>query len=293
MLSLITVVHRPEIPYIKLQAKSIQQYFDKDYIQSIHVVVNDDDSVCDLIDKSWYGDLADRVNITPRSIYGYQDRVNGWDSQQLLKLLTASKSYTDWSMVLDAKTFFVKKCTHDLLFLADKAVTDPQNPQEVFTPSRQCVERTFNLSLDKIIGPAGVPFLFHTATVRSMITDIENWYSDTFANWFQSNVQYPTFLTEFFLYSGYVKYKHGNISELYAPGQKWDCINLADWQIDKFDEIYNEMRLFKTLTVSIQAKAWPHLTEVQKLKYVTLLKTKNIVDDIDSTLEQLNTVVIN
>jgi len=293
MLSLITVVHRPEIPYIKLQAKSIQQYFDPDYIQSIHVVVNDDDSVCDLIDKSWYGDLADRVNITPRSIYGYRDRVNGWDSQQLLKLLTASKVRTDWSMVLDAKTFFVKQCTHELLFLGDKAVTDSQYPQEVFTPSRQCVERTFNLSLDKIIGPAGVPFLFHTATVKSMIADIEKMVNTTFADWFQTNVQYPIFLTEFFLYSGYVKHKHGNINELYSPGQKWDCINLADWQINDFDEVYDKMRLFKTLTVSIQAKAWPHLTEVQKLKYVTLLKTKNLIDDTDSTLEQLNTVVIN
>jgi hypothetical protein len=293
MLSLITVVHRPEVPYIKLQAKSIQQYFDKDYIQSIHVIVNDDDSVCDLIDKSWYGNLADRVNITPRSIYGYHDRVTGWDSQQLLKLMTAARMYTSWSMVLDAKTFFVKKCTPELLFTDNKAVTDPQYPQEVFTPARQCVERTFNLSLDRIIGPAGVPFLFHTNTAQSLITDIEALSKTTFADWFQSNVRYPTFLTEFFLYSGYVKHKYGNIRELYTPGQKWDCINLADWQIDKFDEIYNEMRLFKTLTVSVQSRAWPLLTEEQKLKYVTLLKTKNIVDDIEDTLAQLNTVVIN
>jgi len=293
MLSLITVVHKPEVPYIKIQAKSIQQYFDKDYIQSIHVIVNDDDSVCDLIDKSWYGDLADKVNVTPYSIYGYHDRVNGWDSQQLLKLLTAARMYTDWSMVVDAKTFFVKECSPKLLFTDKKAVTDPQHPQEVFTPARQCVERTFNLSLDKIIGPAGVPFLFHTNTVNSLVNDIEKIFNTTFADWFQSNVQYPTFLTEFFLYSGYVKHKYGNISELYAPGQKWDCINLADWQINDFDEIYDKMRLFKTLTVSVQSRAWPLLTEEQKLKYVTLLKTKNIVDDIEDTLEQLNTVVIN
>ena len=293
MLSLITVVHRPEIPYIKIQAQSIQQYFDSDYIQSIHVVVNDDDSVCDLIDKSWYGDLVDRVNITPRSIYGYRDRVNGWDSQQLLKLLTASKVRTDWSMVLDAKTFFVKQCTPDLLFLGDKALINSLEPFPEFNSSKQCVEQLFKLVLDKIVGPGGVPFLFHTDTVRSLITDIEIMTRTTFSNWFQTNVRHPIFLTEFFLYSGYVKYKHGNLRELYTPGQKWDCVNLADWQIDKFNEIYDEMRLFKTLTVSIQARAWPSLTDEQKLKYVTLLKTKNIVDDIDSTLEQLNTVIIN
>ena len=293
MLSLITVVHRPEIPYIKLQAKSIQQYFDKDYIQSIHVVVNDDDSVCDLIDKSWYGDLADRVNVTPRSIHGYRDRVTGWDSQQLLKLLTASKVRTDWSMVLDAKTFFVKRCTPNLLFLDDKALINSLEPFPEFNSSKQCVERVFNIVLDKIVGPGGVPFLFHTDTVKSLIADIESMANTTFSNWFQTNVQHPIFLTEFFLYSGYVKYKHGNLRELYTPGQKWNCVNLADWQIDKFNEIYDEMRLFKTLTVSIQARAWPLLTHEQKLKYVTLLKTKNIVDDIEDALEQLNTVVIN
>jgi len=53
------------------------------------------------------------------------------------------------------------------------------------------------------------------------------------------------------------------------------------------------MRLFKTLTVSIQAQAWNLLSQQQKLLYLELLKFKKIINDTEHTLDKLNTVVIN
>lgn len=293
MLSLITVVHRPEIPYIKLQAKSIQQYFDPDYIQSIHVIVNDDDSVCDLVDKSWYGDLADRVNVTPRSMYGYKNRVTGWEGQQLCKLLAAGQVWSAWSMILDAKTFFVKDVTDDLLFTNGKVNSKDQEIYPEFQSAKDSVGRLFGLTLNKAIGPGGVPFLMHTDTVRELMNYTSQMYNTTFADFFQDRCQYPDFITEFYIYSGYVKLKYGNIRELYTNRQDWECVNLADSEINKFDEVFKKMEDYRTLTVSIKAKAWPLLTNEQRLKYVTLLKTRNIVDSIEDSLEQLNTVVIN
>ena len=98
-------------------------------------------------------------------------------------------------------------------------------------------------------------------------------------------------ITEFYLYSGYVTYKYGNILELYSGQQNWNCENLADWEIDQFDDVYQTMRLFKTLTVSVQAQAWNILSQQQKLLYVRLLKFKKLIDNENYTLDKLNTVI--
>ena len=91
MIDIITVVHQPEMPFLELQAKSIELYFEDNFVNSIQVIVNDNNSVCDLIDKSWWGKYQDRVNIVPYSLYNYECRVNGWENQQLCKLLAASQ----------------------------------------------------------------------------------------------------------------------------------------------------------------------------------------------------------
>ena len=150
----------------------------------------------------------------------------------------------------------------------------------------------FSIALTKSIGPGGVPFLFHSDTVRGMIEYIQTTQEIGFSDWFQQECRHPSFITEFYLYSGYVKFKYGNIREMYSNKQDWECVNLSDHQIEQFDEIFKLMEDRRTLTVSIKAKAWSLLNDDQKLKYVTLLRTKNIVDSIEDALEQLNTVVI-
>ena len=106
MIDLITVVHRPEMPFLELQAKSIETYFEDNFVNSIQVVVNDDDSVCDLINKAWWGKYQDRVNIVPYSLYNYKCRVNGWENQQLCKLLAASQSQQTWAIIRIVRNYW-------------------------------------------------------------------------------------------------------------------------------------------------------------------------------------------
>ena len=293
MIDLITVVHRPEMPFLELQAKSIETYFEQDFVNSIQVVVNDDDSVCDLINKAWWGNYQDRVNIVPYSLYNYECRVNGWENQQLCKLLAASQSQQTWAMILDAKTLFVKPCTPELMFTGDKVNSHTIEIFPQFIEAKESIQNIFGISFDEAVGPGGVPFMMHSDTVRDMIKYIETTAETTFTDFFQTKCRYPNLITEFYLYSGYVTFKHGNILELYSGQQNWDCANLADWQIDQFDDVYQTMRLFKTLTVSIQAQAWNILSQQQKLLYVRLLKFKKLIDNENYTLDKLNTVVIN
>ena len=293
MIDLITLVYRPEMPFLELQAKSIETYFEDNFINSITVVVNDHDSVCELINKSWWGKYQHLVSIVPYSTYNYKCRVNGWENQQLCKLLAASHSNQTWSMILDAKTLFVKSCTPALMFTGNKANTKPLGVFPEFVEAKQSVQNMFDISIEQTVGPCGVPFLMHTQTTVDMIAHLESKFKTTFADLFQTKCRYPDLITEFLLYTGYVTWKHNDILELYSGVQKWDCVNLADWQIDEFDRVFKEMRLFKTLTVSIQAQAWNLLSQQQKLLYLELLEFKKIINDPKHTLDKLNTVVIN
>jgi len=292
MLDLITVVFRPEIPYLKIQARSVEKYFAPDQVDTIFVVVNDDTAVCDLIDKSWYGNLAHKVVVYPYTDFGYINRVGGWDNQQLCKILAAARSQCDWSVVLDAKTFFVKNFKESFFFDQDKrACTASQNPLPVFESARTFVQNFYNIELDQIVGPAGVPFLFHTATVQYMLQDSEQLSGKKFIDFFLDNVCYPNLITEFYLYSGYVRYKYETINSLYNGLQNWDCVNIAEWETDNFDTLFSKMQKFRALTVSIAAKAWAILDDTQKTAYLEFLQQRGIITDVQNTQKELNTVI--
>lgn len=292
MIDLITVVFQPEIPYLEIQARSIENNFAEDQIRTIYIVVNDVDSVVDSVNRAWYGKFADRVVVYPYSIFGYVNQVGGWDNQQLCKILAAARSQCEWSLVLDAKTYFVRPCKPDLLVdSSNRACTNLLQTQPVFESARQTVEQLYQIKLDNIIGPGGVPFLFHTKTVQTMIADTEQLTGKSFIDFFQSNVCYPNLITEFYLYSGYVKYKYGNFDSLYNQKQRWTCINVADWQVEQFDLLLQDMQRFLTLTVSVAGKAWRLLNTEQQQAYLAVLHKKHLIDNIEIAQKKLNTVI--
>jgi hypothetical protein len=292
MIDLITVVFQPEIPYLEIQARSIENNFAEDQIRTIYVVVNDRDDLVNQIDRTWYGKFADRVVVYPYSIFGYVNQVGGWDNQQLCKILAAARSQCEWSLVLDAKTYFIKPCKPDLLIdNSNRACTNLLKPQPVFESAKICVEKLYDVELDHIIGPGGVPFLFHTATVQAMMADTEQLTGQTFIDFFQANVCYPNLITEFYLYSAYVKRRYGKFDHLYAEKQRWTCINVADWQVEEFDLLLQDMQRFLTLTVSVAGKAWRLLNNEQQQAYLAVLHKKHLIDDIEITQKRLNTVI--
>jgi hypothetical protein len=109
MIDIATVVFRDELPTLKLQAQSIERYCRNIGIRNIYVIVNDDDDTIHQIDAGWWGAAANHVLVVPRSAFSTLFVEDGWVSQQALKLLAASMSYNTWTMVLDAKTIFVKE----------------------------------------------------------------------------------------------------------------------------------------------------------------------------------------
>ena len=298
MLDFITVVFQDELPLLEIQARSFDEYLNPQDVNQIIVVVNDNDTVADSINCQWWGKYANRVLIKPRSEYNFTPSNNGWDDQQLLKLLSAAQSQTKWSLVFDAKTWLIKT-----LDTQESALFDTQGRPNVgrmhlsphFESARVFVENYYGISIEMVLGPSGVPYVFHSTDVREMIAGIPD-----FANFFQRAQTNPTLLTEFVLYAGFIIKKYGSVEVIYNPNKlKIDptqktyinVANLADWETDQFETFITTINDPKTLTASIHRRAYQHLTKEQLLTWVLFLKQHNLTTDLSNTLNLLNTYI--
>jgi hypothetical protein len=207
------VVFEEEIPVLRAQAQSIALYCKKIGIRNIYVVLNDEETVAAKIDPAWWGEFASAVLVVPRTMFSTEFVQDGWLSQQVLKLLTASMSYNTWSMVLDAKTIFVRE-------LDPKQITDEQGRMcvgtmdifPVFEPARLIINQLYNIDLKQQLGPGGVPFLFQNDVVRLMIAETTFRVKQKCPLWFQGKGR----ITEFMLYSGYLQYRFDGFETFYA-----------------------------------------------------------------------------
>lgn len=284
MIDLITVVFQEELHFLKTQARSIELYTRTQDICNIYVVINDADSVADLVDPAWYGTHQAKVKIVPYSKWSPgSDRINGWQSQQLCKLLAASEASSAWSICLDAKTWFIRPLDLSKLFDDQQRVNSGiQCVDPVFTSSKQFLEHYYNISMPKIIGPGGVPFVFHSATVQALV----NSFGD-FLEFFKTNVSNANAITEFYLYSSFVLAREGTYEKLYNTTQYYVCCNLAEWELDKFDSVYDTITHDdRALTAGIHRKAYPGLSAEQIRKWQQFLAQKGLnISDIQGAVK--------
>jgi len=269
MIDVITVVFQDELSVLPVQAASMSRYLNPADIGQIWVVVNDSEDLDSKIDPAWWGELQDRVRIHHVNTYRYN---NGWVTQQLCKLMTAASATQPWSMVVDAKTIFVRDwrlC--DVMTDSGMAVgTLPIFP--VFEQSQQLIEQLFDIEFDQQLGPGGVPFFFHTDTVRSMIQAVENQTNQEFGSWFLSQGR----ITEFMLYSGWVLKKFGSFAPLYHDQRSFDVENVCHSEVARFDQKLEHMQSHPVLTVSVHRAAWQQLNDTQQQNYRDFLINREI-----------------
>ncbi len=272
MIDLITVVFRQELPVLQAQAQSVERYCQHIGIRNIYVVVNDEESVVSEIDSAWWGTLGNKVLAIPRSAFSADYSDNGWLSQQALKLMTAATSYNTWSMVLDAKTIFVKPLQlSELLDSQGRPCVGQLDIYPVFERSQQIVNELFGVDLKKQLGPGGVPFVINNQAARAMIADVEQRTATNFPEWFQAQGM----LTEFILYSGYV-HLQGGFDRLYNIDTSTVApVNICHSEVSAFDRKFNDMQ--NALTVSVHRNAWTELTAEQRQQYQHFLIDRGIL----------------
>ena len=264
MIDIVTVVFESELPVLRLQAQSIDLYCHNLNARSIYVIVNDSDTIAQQINPAWWGSMSHLVRVIPRSAFSTEFVQNGWVSQQVLKILGASLSYNTWTVVLDAKTIFVRDILlSEVLDHKGRACTGFMTIYPVFESSRSIVNGLYDIKLDCQLGPGGVPFFFHNNTVRSMIADTSERVNEFFPPWFQKQGR----LTEFVLYSGYVQHKHRGFGQLYSDVQKIKPINICHSEVGLFDQKLESAKINNPLTIGIHRDAWVQLTPDQQTQY--------------------------
>lgn len=277
MFDLLTVVFRDELDILRVQAQSIDLYCQNIGIQSIFVIVNDDDIIADQIDPAWWGTLSNYVTVVKRSSFNTDFVDNGWVSQQVLKMLGSLLSRNKYTIVLDAKTIFVQNLN------ISNIITDTGlirfgcgKVPEVFSTSQHIANNLFEVNLTHVLGPIGVPFIFQNNILHNMIATIENLTKESFAKWFQDQGM----LTEFILYTGFLL-KIYNDYDKFCTNQHHSVINVCHSEVGIFDIKYQDMNKDIALTVSVHRNAWLQLTDQQKQKFVNLLLSKNITSAKD------------
>jgi hypothetical protein len=267
MIDIVTVVFRDELDILKSQAQSLQRYCDAEQLGKIIVIVNDDNIDVTSVDSSWWGTLQSHVDIVHRSRWNINYAENGWLTQQLLKMLATELCVSEWSVILDAKTLFVK----DVPAFDSKPQVGILDIYPVFEISQKKVNELFGIDLKKQLGPGGVPFVFNNQLAQEMIKEIQSLTDQPFADWFQQQGM----ITEFILYSGYVVYRHGLLDKIYNVDQPIivPC-NLCHSEVDAFERKFALMK--DATTVSIHRRAWNQLTELQQNKYIEFLQSRGV-----------------
>lgn len=273
MIDIVTVVFEPELAQLKLQAQSIDLYCRRIGVRNIYVVINDSELLAQKIDPTWWGVFAPQVLIVPRSVFSAEFSSNGWVGQQALKILAASVSHNTWSMVLDAKTIFVQELDPQQLVDSQGRLRVGHMPvYPVFESARQIVNEFYSIDLDSQLGPGGVPFFFHNDTVRLMIAEAAFRARQNFPQWFQAQGR----LTEFVLYSGFLKHRFGGFDAFYSADNAVFPCNICHSEAARFDSKLTEMTRPTTNTVSIHRDAWTQLTAEQQQQYRDYLISRGI-----------------
>ena len=274
MIDIVTVVFEQEISILRAQAQSIALNCQRIGIRNIYVVLNDTETIAGQIDPAWWGPLSSNVLIIPRTAFSTPFVEDGWLSQQVLKLLTASMSYNTYSMILDAKTLFVRELDPATVVDETGRILTGRCPiYPVFEPSKKIVEQLFEIELTEQLGPGGVPFIVHNDTVRMMIAEITLRTRTPFPTWFQQQGM----VTEFILYSGFVKFLCGNLEVMYDRQNKLGgIVNVSHDETVHWLTKINQMNNRNTLTVSVHRGAWQKLTAQQRQEYRDLLLQRGI-----------------
>ena len=275
MIDIVTVVFREELPILRLQAESVELYCQNIGLQTIYVVVNDDESVVKEIDPAWWGILSKYVKIIHRDYFNCKFVENGWVSQQVLKILASALSNNQYTMVLDAKTIFVQPVYLNKLFDSTGRITWGYFPiAPIFSRSKEIVSSLFQINQQFVAGPAGVPFLFHNATVQEMISTVTEKTKQNFSIWFQKQGM----VTEFILYSGFIQYRDQGLDKIYncSPAIGYRLCNVCHSEVDIFDLKFLDMQNNNNITVSVHRNAWKKLSNSQQKAYQDFLIFKGI-----------------
>jgi len=271
-MDLLTVVYRDELNLLKTQAYSISYYL-LDEIQNIYVILNDDTLLHSDIETFWWGYHQDKVSVFHRNEFGYypSPHLKGWYTQQVCKILGTAHAESNWCMILDAKTWFIRPFETSEVFdpygRARFAIWDISH--NYWDCGIEYLKKHYNIPRLDWISPAGVPFLASTHEMKQMIL-----HEPDFVSWFDNNCEFNrNGITEFLCYSAWIT-KQGNFNNLYTGEQFIEVANLADYDVPNFNVWWKKVHKENTLTASVHPRAYKLLDKDQRRAWDEFVKER-------------------
>jgi hypothetical protein len=131
---------------------------------------------------------------------------NGWQLQQLNKILISKYIKAEYYCILDAKNHFIRSTNYDDFFYNNDyyIYTSPGCRTNDFYYSNCTEYFSGKSSTNKNDVSMSSPFIFHKKTVEEMISYIELKEKQKFAAFFMSNSN----ITEFYLYASFVEFNN-------------------------------------------------------------------------------------
>lgn len=266
----VTVVFRDELDMLRAQASSLARYWHADGI--INVIVNDSKDVADSIDRSWWGPLANRVRIDRRGPMMERSQLSGWVTQQILKLACCANSQATWSVVLDAKSLFVRDFNPEEYFDEYGRVMTAHLPvPSVFESSRAIINELFDIDMTQVAGPGGTPHWIHNESVRELQDYVQEKTGQRLYDYWQEHGT----LTEFMLHSGYIQYRYGSLNHFYSDIQYFHSVQISHDEAEQFDRKFLLMQDPPTLTVCIHRNT--KLTNGQWTRFEDFVKGRGVL----------------
>jgi Family of unknown function (DUF6492) len=288
--TLVTVAHKLDYPLLQLQARSLARYLSPDFMDEIFVVADEGLRGS----REWqkplltdYGYLADKVHFLDASdVAAIPNNIDGWRSQQIMKLMVARVVSSDRYMVLDAKNHLVFPLSPEFYENGDRIRSMHMNYEALeFRPYLESSLRYFGIAEDGMIRsflPTITPFIFPTQVVNALIAHTVQ----------REQVPFPLAFgnlrtTEFFLFGGYLCWSPGGIGEFYdMSGPACPVIwpqTAVDGQAD-VESVAARVEHEHLPFFTVHRKAFPLLDEGSKQVLAALWVRRHLFDDVQHAL---------
>lgn len=220
--SIVSVAHAADEPLLRLQARSLNHYLERDFVREYVVV---DNSMGKPIDsQALFSQCRLPVRVIRSKHIAPVPRASGWQTQQIYKLLVARHISSKYYILLDAKNHLVDHVSRKTFQAPDGRLCTGMHGyrQHPLRGHLHSCCRYFGLDpstvLDQFL-PTITPFVVPTDLVRNLLSTIER-EGKPFAETFLA-----AGFTEFALFGTYLLHLGLEIADLYAANH-WFSANL-------------------------------------------------------------------
>jgi hypothetical protein len=290
--TLVTVAHEFDYPLLRLQAHSLARYLPADFTDAIYVIANQGLRG----NKEWqrpllhdYGYLADKIHFLDAcEVAAIPENIEGWHSQQILKLMIARVVVSQRYIVLDAKNHLVFPLSSEFYENGDRIRSTSMNYQALdFRPYLENSLRYFGIAEEAIFKPflpTITPFILPTWVVNALTACIAQREQMPFPSAFQK-----LGTTEFFLFGGFLGSSPGGIGKLYDMSGPCCPVIWPQTAVDgraAVDRVAARVERERLPFFSVHRRAFPLLDERSKQTIAGLWVRRHLFDDLEDALRR-------